>query len=209
MPYLLLVIGFLFLFFSLLMLKNPLWNELDLSILVWLSSQRHENIITIGQILSTLGGMPFVLFFISLWCLRLVWYKNYTKLLFISLGLFGSITTVWILKFLINRPRPPEIYHLVENYGASFPSAHSCYAAALGSLILLSSYKQPYPDFWSSIAITWFILMGMSRVYLGVHYPSDVLSGLGISFIWVALLYLFLNKYRIYPTNKFLNKHLN
>lgn len=206
MPYRLLSLGFFLLIFSLLLFNTSFGNTVDTAILIALSEQRQDALNQIASLLSLLGGTAFVLFFSLLWCLYLAWYKNYSKIRFIGLGLVGSTCLVWLLKFLIARPRPPEIYHLVANYGASFPSAHSCYAAAFVSLIILTTPSLPR-TVWAGLML-WVIAMGISRVYLGVHFPSDVLSGWGISFLWIASLYL-LSKYFFHPKNKILNKHLN
>ena len=208
MPYCLLLLGCLLLFFSILILNIATLHQLDLALVVNLSEQRREPFTYISSSLSVLGGMPFVLFFTTLWCFVLAWYKKYSKILLISLGLIGSILSAWLLKYLIARPRPPEIYHLVESYGSSFPSAHSCYAACLAALVLLVSQNHPSRHIFAVLAWSWVVVMGASRVYLGVHYPSDVISGWGISFIWISVLYL-LGKSQFHPKNKILNKHLN
>jgi phosphatidylglycerophosphatase B/undecaprenyl-diphosphatase len=208
MPYHLLFSGFLLLFFSILILNIPTLSHLDLLSVEYLSQQRTVNLNQFTRGLSVLGGMPFVLFFTTLCCFILAWYKKYSKILFISLGLIGSIACAWLLKYLIARPRPPEIYHLVDSYGSSFPSAHSLYAASLAALILLVSQQHRCRAFIGMCALFWLVLMGISRVYLGVHYPSDVIAGWGISFIWIAILYL-LGKSLFHPKNKILNKHLN
>lgn len=208
MPYRMLFLGFLLLFFSILILKIATLNALDLACVVYFHEQHNEALNLISRSLSVLGGMPFVLFFTTLWCFALAWYKKYSKILFIGLGLIGSMVCAWLLKYLIARPRPPEIYHLVESYGSSFPSAHSCYAASLAALVLLVSHNHPSRRIFAVLAWLWLVVMGTSRVYLGVHYPSDVIAGWGISFIWISVLYL-LGKFLLHPKNKILNKHLN
>lgn len=202
MPYRLLLLGCLLLFFSILILNITALNHLDLAAVLYLSQQRNETLNQLSSSLSLLGGMPFVLFFTTLWCFALAWYKKYSKILLISLGLIGSIACAWLLKYWIARPRPPEIYHLVESYGSSFPSAHSFYAATLAALVILVSQQYRLHRLLAVMAWLWLLGMGISRVYLGVHYPSDVISGWGISFIWISLLYL-LGKSQCHPKNKF------
>ena len=198
MPYFLLGIGFLLFIFSVLMLFVPALSQLDLQIVVWMSQQRSSTLNIISSTLSTVGGMLFVLFLTTIWCLYQVWYKKYQRVVFIALGLVGSIAIVWLLKYLVSRPRPPVMYHLVESYGASFPSAHSMYAATLGCLAIYLSQKHPQHHIIWFCAVLWLVIMGLSRVYLGVHFPSDVLAGWSISFIWITLLYLILTKYKQY-----------
>ncbi|TCB66973.1 phosphatase PAP2 family protein [Acinetobacter sp. ANC 4178] len=192
MPYLLLIIGCFLLFFSVLILNTPTLLSFDLAIVEWASHHRTENLNQITTLLSAIGGMPAVLFFTTLWSFYLTWYKKYTYILLICLGLIGSGAFAWLLKYWIARPRPPEIFHLVQSYGASFPSAHSVYAAALSGLVIYLYRGHSKYSYICCFAVIWFILMGCSRVYLGVHFPSDVLAGWGISFIWITLLYIVL-----------------
>ena len=192
MPYLLLIIGCFLLFFSVLILNTPRLLSFDLAIVEWASRHRTENLNQITTLLSAIGGMPAVLFSTTLWCFYLTWYKKYTYILLICLGLVGSGALAWLLKYWIARPRPPEIFHLVQSYGASFPSAHSVYAAALSGLVIYLYREHSKYSYIYCFAVIWFILMGCSRVYLGVHFPSDVLAGWGISFIWITLLYIVL-----------------
>ncbi|EFF81723.1 PAP2 family protein, partial [Acinetobacter haemolyticus ATCC 19194] len=129
---------------------------------------------------------------ITFLCIYQTWMKNYKSLVFIALSVIGSIAIGWLLKWGIDRPRPLEFYHLVQSYGASFPSGHSLYAATLASLALLLCQQHRYRLFVILIATLWIMVMGISRVYLGVHYPTDVLSGWGIGLIWTSLLWLWL-----------------
>lgn len=199
MPYMLLIIGCFLLFFSVLILNTPALLAFDFAIVEWLSTHRTEELNQITTLLSVVGGMPFVLFLTTLWCFTLGWYKKYIDIFLICLGLLGSGAIAWLLKYWIARPRPPEMLHLVQSYGASFPSAHSVYAAALSCLLIYLYRDHSKSTYICSFAIVWFILMGCSRVYLGVHFPSDVLAGWSISFIWITLLYIVL-KHRMKQT---------
>ncbi|MDM1285071.1 phosphatase PAP2 family protein [Acinetobacter indicus] len=204
MPNFLLYLGGLLCFFSVLMLYVPALTALDSAIVDWFSQHRNEMLNSLMTGLSVVGGMPFVLFLSSLWCLYLARQKEYANIVLVSIGLMGSFATAWIFKYLIARERPPEMYHLVNSYGASFPSAHSFYAATLGCLAIYVSMQHPAHKAIVICAVMWMLLMGISRVYLGVHFPSDVLSGWSISFIWITLLYLILIKYsQRKPMNNF------
>lgn len=196
MPKRLLFLGCFMLFISILLLKIPVLSGIDLSAVHGLYVHRSDIFNTVAIGLSIAGGMPFVLFTATLWCLKLAWYKKYSDIVFISLGVIGSICLTWLLKYVISRPRPPEMYFLVNTYGDSFPSGHSLYAAALGCLGLYIYQQHTQRKLIYLFISIWVLLMGFSRVYLGAHYPSDVLSGWGISFIWITLLYAIWNKHQ-------------
>lgn len=203
MPYLLLFIGIILFIISILVLFFQPLTSLDLTIVENFSTLRTEPINKFTILLSALGGMPFVLFLTCLWCFHRAWYKKYKDVIFIGLGVVGSIASVCLLKFLISRPRPPEMFHLVTSYGASFPSAHSMYAATLACLAIFLSRPFPAHRFIVCIALLWMLMMGISRVYLGVHFPSDVLAGWSISIIWISLLYIMYGRYNQSNTNYF------
>ena len=203
MPYLLLFIGIILFIISILVLFFQPLTSLDLTIVENFSTLRTEPINKFAILLSALGGMPFVLFLTCLWCFHRAWYKKYKDVIFIGLGVVGSIASVWLLKFLISRPRPPEMFHLVTIYGASFPSAHRMYAATLACLAIFLRRPFPAHRFIVCIALLWMLMMGISRVYLGVHFPSDVLAGWSISIIWISLLYIMYGRYNQSNTNYF------
>ncbi|MFW2056073.1 phosphatase PAP2 family protein [Acinetobacter haemolyticus] len=192
MPYLLLCIGCIFLVLGVIGLIHPSTSNLDLLSVQMLFEHRFSVLDHVAILLSQLGGMPFLIVLITFLCIYQTWMKNYKSLVFIALSVIGSIAIGWLLKWGIDRPRPLEFYHLVQSYGASFPSGHSLYAATLASLALLLYQQHRYRLFVILIATLWIMVMGISRVYLGVHYPTDVLSGWGIGLIWTSLLWLWL-----------------
>jgi len=107
-------------------------------------------------------------------------------------SVLGTIASVSIIKFFIARPRPEPTFYF-ENFYA-YPSLHA--ALALAFFIFIAHYAiRAYPR-WSRnvslvlIASTLVLLIGLSRVYLGVHYISDVLGGFCLALAWfqVALI---------------------
>lgn len=202
MPYVLCIAGIFCLIFSTFALYHPDFSGIDLQIVEWMRLQRTEAFNRICSALSVIGGMPFVLLLTTLWCIYLVWYKKYASIIFICAGMCGVILLVWLLKFLFARTRPPEYLHMVDSVGGSFPSAHSSYAACLACLSLYVYLQHPRRNMVAVYAMLWLLVMGISRVYLGVHYPSDVLAGWSISFIWVSCLYLILIRYNTLANKK-------
>ncbi|QEY24073.1 phosphatase PAP2 family protein [Neisseria animalis] len=87
-------------------------------------------------------------------------------------------TLVMLLsKAVFDRPRPMLWPRLIEESNTSFPSGHSTFAAALATLLFIIFLHSPKRTLLLTGGIVFTLLMGFSRVYLGVHYPTDVLAG--------------------------------
>lgn len=143
--------------------------------------------------LAYLGGMPAAIVLMLL----MVGYSAYRKsknILFILISMIGAASISWLLKVLVDRPRPMLWPRLVRDYGASFPSGHSVYAAGFAALFILLCWRTKWRYTVSGLALAWMLLMGLSRVYLGVHYPSDVLAGWALGWGWVFLVFFSLGQ---------------
>jgi undecaprenyl-diphosphatase len=111
-----------------------------------------------------------------------LWY-----LLTVGLGV-GPVNQ--LVKLIFRRPRPDQALHLIEQGGYSFPSGHAMGSiityGALIFLMLRLSKKSAHK--WVSLLFftLLIILIGISRVYLGVHYPSDIIGGYSLGAAWLA-----------------------
>lgn len=108
-----------------------------------------------------------------------------------SLGALGVNT---LLKNSYQRERPDLVPHAAEVYTPSFPSGHSMVAAAtyltLGALLASAAKRRRLKVYYLSVAVTLTLLVGASRVYLGVHWPTDVLAGWTAGAGWALLCWL-------------------
>lgn len=109
-----------------------------------------------------------------------------------AIALFVSTAGAFILnnivKLIFERARPAVHPALVHASGYSFPSGHSQAALAFFGVLayLLARRLAPQYRIWPYIAaVIWILLVGLSRVYLVVHYPSDVLAAYTITLPWV------------------------
>ena len=107
-----------------------------------------------------------------------------------------------IIKFMIRRDRPIG-FRLIEETGYSFPSGHAMVSMAFyGLLIYIIKHlikNKKLRIFLITLNVAIILLIGISRVYLGVHYLSDVVTGYSISLIYLLVLTKYLNKYHVIP----------
>lgn len=209
MPYVLLLIGCMGLLFGSIGLTIDQIQHLDSLSVVWVSSHRLSILNGLTLSLSFLGGLPSMIVIAGLCNVYFIRLKQYANLLIVSVGLLGASATGWILKYLIQRPRPDEMYQMVQTYGASFPSAHSIYAAVVCGSIMFIFRKHRQVKLIYLGALLWFLSMGISRVYLGAHFPTDVIAGWGIGWIWVAILWFMLSSKTLSQNKLLLDKSLN
>ena len=188
------IIFFLCLIIVLMILEDIFENEqLQLDVFVYrlvILNLRSEPLTAIMKVITNLSS-AYVLIAISLGTLICI--KNKKVGLCITANL--AITTILnqILKYIIQRPRP-DGYRLIAESGYSFPSGHSMVSMAFYGLIIYLIWKMVKDKKikYISCGILGILipLIGFSRIYLGVHYASDVIGGFAIS---IAYLLLFTN----------------
>lgn len=105
-----------------------------------------------------------------------------------------------LLKRIVQRPRPTE-FRIVEESGYSFPSGHSMVSMAFYGYLIYLIYKYVKNKYlkWISIILLSILIcsIGISRIYLGVHYTSDVLGGFFISISYLIIYISAVNKFFI------------
>lgn len=120
----------------------------------------------------------------------LVWWRQrqFGRVAMLVTAAAGGSLLEQLLKLIFHRSRPDILGHLISVSGYSFPSGHAMISMCLyGILLYLFAYGQPRGVQVASLMAAALLLfgIGLSRVYLGVHYPSDVLGGYTAGFIWV------------------------
>ena len=151
----------------------------------------------IAKFVTNFGG---AIFLIVLTVLLVTIIKNKK----IGLSIFANLTIVTILnqllKRVLQRPRPTE-YRIIEETGYSFPSGHSMVSMALYGYLIYLIYKYVENKYvkWILISLLSVLicLIGISRIYLGVHYTSDVLGGFLISISYLVIYISAVNKFLI------------
>lgn len=143
--------------------------------------------------------MLFFTFLASTWSLvtlavisaaLMLWQHKRWEALFLLIALGGGTLFNLLLKWIFQRERP-TIHRLVEETGYSFPSGHSMAAfiffGMLAMLLFLFVVSRVTKTVIVVCTVLLILLVGLSRIYLGVHYPSDVLAGFAAGGAWLGI----------------------
>ena len=113
----------------------------------------------------------------------------------IAVAVAGGAILNMLLKNAFERARPDETLHLVAVHSTSFPSGHamgaSIFYLTMGSLLARMAKRRREKVYLISVAVVFTCLVAFSRVYLGVHYPTDVLAGWAAGTTWALVCWFF------------------
>jgi len=132
--------------------------------------------------------------------------KHTRETVLLAISLIGAWLLNTILKELFRRARP-DMVHLVQAGGYSFPSGHAMVAAAfygvIGYLLWLNLRNRSNPS-WYIVVLTFALILaiGISRIYLGVHFASDVIAGYAAGGVWAITCIVGLKELRNYKYKK-------
>ena len=151
----------------------------------------------IAKFITNFGG---AIFLIILTVVLVILIKNKK----IGLSIFSNLVIITVLnqllKRVLQRPRPTE-YRIIEETGYSFPSGHSMVSMAFYGYLIYLIYKYVKNKYikWISIVLLSLLIcsIGISRIFLGVHYTSDVLGGFFISISYLVIYVSAVNKFLI------------
>jgi undecaprenyl-diphosphatase len=151
--------------------------------------------------LTALGG-PTVLALVVLAVIGfLVLQARYWSAFFIFMTAVSGEIVSFAMKGVFSRPRPSIAPHLREAFSSSFPSGHAMQSAiiylTLGAMLMRLTEGRLTKIYCCTVAMLLTFLVGVSRLWLGVHYPTDVLAGWIVGLFWASICWLVAQHYEV------------
>lgn len=147
-----------------------------------------------GRDITALGGMAVVTLLTLATAGFFVLQQKSRTAIFIIAAIAGGIIISSLLKAGFDRPRPDLVPHESYVYTASFPSGHSAMSAivylTLAALLARGQRRRRVKTYLIALALFITIAVGTSRLYLGVHWPTDVLAGWTLGVSWALVCWL-------------------
>ncbi len=171
-------------------LAEEVWNHetftWDTTILEFLHRHATPVLDSIMLAVTRVGDAQLLGGLVALGLVALMYTRRNRDAIFTAVAIGGAAVLNPVLKAGFQRPRPQLWATLTPEHDFSFPSGH-----AMGSMaVVLALVVLAWPTRWRwpviVLGMVFVVLVGVSRVYLGVHFPSDVLAGWGAALAWVA-----------------------
>lgn len=158
----------------------------DRPVLIFMHSHATQAVDTVMVFITRIGSasvlVPLNILVFSL----LLYRKRRTEALFWTLAVVGAATLNFIAKHAFARIRPDLWTSISPETTFSFPSGHAMNSMAVVTALVVLLWDTHWRNFMIVTGLCFILLVGSSRIYLGVHYPSDVLAAWSASFAWVV-----------------------
>lgn len=161
----------------------------DTTFLLWLHQFANPNLDNLMLFITNLANPSTVVIVAAVTVLLLWWQRYREEANFFVIACLGALILNTGLKLFFSKPRPELWHQLISEKSFSFPSGH-----ALGSMVLygfiaydLATHYPHFAKFIYSLTVILIAAIGISRLYLGVHWPTDIIAGSGVGFLWLMI----------------------
>ena len=162
----------------------------DRSVTSWMVDHRASGATLIARVFSAVGSQKALVPIVAIMALVLVRRRGWRSLGLLGVAWGGAILLYSLAKHAVGRPRPPGDLWLVHVAGKAFPSGHAVQSLSTFvalSVVAATLVRPSHRLLWTAAAILLATGVGLSRIYLGVHWTTDVLAGWGAAALWVPV----------------------
>lgn len=167
--------------------------KFDQTALMLINQNSNKFLDNFMPVATDVGGVVGIVVLVCLFGAVFVWRKEYRRLAILLVGVGGAVLLNLILKAVFMRDRPDLWVQLIHETGYSFPSGHAMSSAGLGFALVAALWTSRWRWWAMAFAAVYIVFVGFSRLYLGVHYPTDVFAGWLVSAVWVATVALLIH----------------
>lgn len=159
----------------------------DRPVMLWLHSGSTPWLTAVMEAVTQLGGLVVVPVAAVVVATALWRRGSRTSAVLLAAAVVGSTLLNSVLKAVFRRARPDFWEHLVTENSYSFPSGHAMATMSLAAALVVLAWGTRWR--WATVmaGAVYVLAVGISRMYLGVHYPSDILAGWCVALVWVAV----------------------
>ena len=159
----------------------------DTTILLWLHHHSNSTIDNLMLNITNLGNPEFVVVLVTISFSLLLWHKRFWAAQILFLTCLGALILNQGLKLIFAKPRPQLWTPLIVEHSYSFPSGHALGSSVLYGFLAVVLARE-YPHYRIGIYSMTILLVGsigLSRLFLGVHYPTDIIAGDAVGLLWL------------------------
>jgi membrane-associated phospholipid phosphatase len=164
----------------------------------WLHEHSNHTLVSAFKVITLLGSVPFLALLVLVVALFLLRRRQANEAALVCVGSLGIEVLFSVLKLAFHRPRPELAYVHLDTY--SFPSGHAAGSAAIYAILFYLGARHFSKNGKLLLTFTFVVLLGLiafSRLYLEVHYLSDVLAGITLGLAWAAACLLIYERTRV------------
>ena len=161
----------------------------DSALLYWIHGYANPSLDGVMLTVTQLADASVVVFIVAVTLGILWWYNHRSEAKIFAIACLGAFILNTGMKLVFAKPRPQIIPSLIPETSFSFPSGH-----ALGGFVmygflayLLSAHFPKFSKLIYTLAVFAIAAIGLSRIYIGVHWPTDIIAGYGVGYIWLML----------------------
>ncbi|MBW0269991.1 hypothetical protein ATM97_02360 [Nocardia sp. MH4] len=163
----------------------------DPRVLDWMIAHRGEPLTSIARVITDLGDTKSMTILAAITVAWFAWRRDWATAALVAVTSAGAGVLVVVVKHLVGRHRPPEVARLVAEPSLSYPSGHTLGTTVVVGIVAITvipGLRRRWVRWVATVfAVLFPIAVGLSRIYLGVHWATDVLAGWLFGLSWLVV----------------------